>query len=286
VAEPDFQTEVLATPRGRVMAMDSAYHVGESNRQYDVVVAASYCGVLPARFVGSHNPRALIGVDCGIGPEGASIAGLWFLEALNIPAVATDVDSVILGDGVDVYLHGVVSRINRPASDCGVISGMTAVEAARLMLESDPGTPDAVEVTNRQVVYESDTGRQVVCTDSIAFALPEDRVRNVLVTAGHTGRSAVPYLEKAMPYGFICSDGGMGRENAGAAGLKMVESLGLPGATVDAQMGSGLSTYFDGIVSASNRGAEAAGVRVGMTAREAARLLVECEHAEIIGATG
>ena len=68
---------------------------------------------------------------------------------------------------------------------------MTVSEAAAKMLELDPLTPDASEVTNRQVVYESASGRSVVCTDSIAFALPEDQHRNVLVTAGHTGRSSV-----------------------------------------------------------------------------------------------
>jgi uncharacterized protein YunC (DUF1805 family) len=281
VVDSDSQTEVFNAPRGRVMAMDSAYHVCEANRRNDVVVAASYCGVLPARFVARHSPRALIGVDCGIGPDGASIAGLWFLEALNVPAVAADVNTVILGDGVDVYRHGVVSRVNRPASDCGVEPGMTVIDAARLMLESDPATPDASEVTNRRVVYESKSGRQVVCTDSIAFALPEDLHRNVLVTAGHTGRSAVPYLEKAMPYGFICSDGGMGREQSGAAGLTMVEPLGLAGATVDARrarMGSARSTYEDGIISSCNHHADVAGVRIGMSAREAALLLVEFER--------
>ena len=263
------------------MAMDSAYHVAESNRDRDVVVAASYCGVLPARFMGQHRPRGVIGVDCGIGPDGASIAGLWYLEALNIPAAAADIATVILGNGEDVYRQGVVSRVNRPAADCGVAEGMTVTEAARLMLESEPDTPDAAEVTNREVVYESVTGRQVVCTDSIAFALPEDRHRNVLVTAGHTGRSAVPYIESSQPYGFICSDGGMGRDSSGVAGLELVEPLGIPGATVDAhraRMGSGHSSYEDGVISACNRWAREAGVEVGMRANDAARLLVEFDR--------
>ena len=43
------QTELYAGSRGRIMAMDSAYDVGEHNRGRDVVVNASYCGVLPAR---------------------------------------------------------------------------------------------------------------------------------------------------------------------------------------------------------------------------------------------
>ena len=45
------QTELIGSPRGRVMAMDSAYDVCAENRDRDVVINASYCGVLPARFI-------------------------------------------------------------------------------------------------------------------------------------------------------------------------------------------------------------------------------------------
>lgn len=270
------QTELHAEVRGRVMAMDSAYDVAPENRDRDIVVNASYCGVLPARFIAEQRPRGAIGVDCGVGPAGASVAGLWYLEALNIPAAAADVMTVRLGDGVDLYNQGRISFANRPALDCGVAIGMPVREAAQCMLQSDPGAPSASDVTNRTVMETGADGRQVVCTDSIAFGRPED-VRNVLVTAGHTGRSAVPYLRKVRPFGFICSDGGKGREDAGVAGLAIVEAEGLAGATVDARlarMGDGLSSYRDGIVSAVNALASAAGVRVGMPAAQAASLLL------------
>ena len=82
----DKQTTVFVSPTGAgsVMAMDSAYDVDERNTGKDVCVNSSYCGVLPARFIAEHSPRAAIGMDCGIGPEGSAIAGLWYLEALNI----------------------------------------------------------------------------------------------------------------------------------------------------------------------------------------------------------
>lgn len=266
------------SPRGRVVGMDSAYDVAEVNRDRDVVVNASYCGVLPARFIAEHRPRASIGVDCGIGPAGASIAGLWYLEALNLPAAVADVSTVRLGDGADLYRHGVISYTNRPAADCGVRPGMPVAEAAGLLLGHDPESPRAGEVTNRTVVMTGERGRRVVCTDSIAFGLPEDRGVSVLVTAGHTGRSAVPYLARVSPLGFICSDGGVGRDSSGTAGLTLVEPLGLAGATVDARrarMGDGMSTWHDGVISAFNHGARRAGVRTGMTCQEAARLLLE-----------
>jgi hypothetical protein len=274
----ELQTELERSDRGRIMAMDSAYHVAAENRRRDVVVNASYCGVLPARFIGQHSPRGAIGVDCGVGPAGASIAGLWYLEALNVPAAVADVATVVLGDGVDLYEHGVVSFANRPANDCGVTPGMAVREAARAMLDRDPGSPDANQVTNRTEVYRHSTGRAIVCLDSIAFGKHELDARNVLVTAGHTGRSALPYLLTVRPYGFICSDGGMGRDRSGVAGMIEAGRAGVPGATVDARfarMGDGRSTYVDGIISAVNELALRAGVGIGQPAREAARRLVE-----------
>lgn len=273
----ELHTVVVEGPRGRVVAMDSAYDADVRNRGRDVVVSASYSGVLPARFVADHRPRGAIGVDCAIGPEGAGIAGLWYYEALGIPAAAVDVMTVLLGNGVDLYEHGVISRVNEPARSCGVVAGMTAREAAALLLERDPAPAAPEDVTNRLVVETGPDGRAVVCTDSIAFGRPEDTGRNVLCTAGHTGRSAVPYLLRVRPLGFICSDGGRGREDSGVAGLAIVEPEGLAGATVDARtarMGDGRSTYSDGVISACNEGARAAGVREGMTAREAASLLL------------
>jgi uncharacterized protein YunC (DUF1805 family) len=269
------QTILHEGPRGRICAMDSAYHVAADNRGRDVAVNASYCGVLPARFIAAHAPRAAIGVDCAIGPAGASIAGLWYLEALHIPAAVADVMTVRLGDGQDLHDNGIVSFVNQPAASCGVVAGMSVREAARLLLENDPQRLPAEGVTNRTVLHVGADGRKIVATDSIAFALPEDR-RNVLLTAGHTGRSALPYLLKARPHGFICSDGGRGREDSGIAALAMVEPHGLCGATVDARtaaMGNGLATYA-GTISAANLHARRAGIEPGMSAREAAQLML------------
>ncbi len=275
--QSDPQTVLNELSAGRIVCMDSAYDVDTRNHDRDVVVTASYCGVLCARFTSAHRPKGVIGVDCGIGLDGSAIAGLWFYEALNIPGAAVDVQTVELGNGVDVYQRGIISRLNEPARRCGVREGMAVEQAAVLMLDHSVLTPlPPAAITNRTIVHE-DAGRAIVCTDSIAFALPEDTERNVLCTGGHTGRSAVPYLRSARPRGFICSDGGYGREQSGIIGLNIVEPDGLAGAAVDvktARMGDGLSTYHDGVISALNQPAAAKGVRAGMTAREAALLLL------------
>jgi hypothetical protein len=271
----DAQTLLHDGPRGRVMAMDSAYHVAPVNRGREGVVNASNCGVLPARFIGAQAPRGAIGVDCAVGPAGASIAGLWYLEALGIAAAVADVMTVRLGDGVDLHDAGIISFANQPAASCGVRPGQTVAEAARLILERDPVRLPPEGVTNRTILHTAADGHQIVATDSIAFALPEDR-RNVLLTAGHTGRSALPYLLKARAHGFICSDGGRGRDDIGTAALALTDPHGLCGATVDARtaaMGDGLATWA-GTISAANVLAQAAGVRPGMPAREAAHLML------------
>jgi hypothetical protein len=216
-------------------------------------------------------------MDCGVGPEGSAIAGLWYLEALNVPAAVADVMTAHLGNGVHLFNHGIISFANQLAADRGVLKGMTVADAAKRLLENDAPTGQlASEITNRTVMLTKD-GRHVIATDSIAFAQPEDAGKNVLVTAGHTGRSAVPYLLQARPHGFICSDGGRGMDDSGIVGLTIVEEHGLAGATVDARlarMGSGLSHYHDGIISAVNVYAFARGVRVGMSCAHASEFLL------------
>ncbi len=275
----DKQTEVFASPTGRgsVMAMDSAYDVDARNRGRDVCINSSYCGVLPGRFIGEHLPRGAIGMDCAIGPEGSAIAGLWYLEALGVPAAVADVMTAHLGNGVHLYEHGVISFMNQPAADCGVVSGMSVGDAAGLLLEQDPLVAGASEITNRTVMETAADGRHVIATDSIAFGTDADIDTNVLVTAGHTGRSAVEYLLRCRPWGFICSDGGRGLDDSGILGLSIVEADGMAGATVDARlarMGNGLSHYHDGIISAFNGPARDRGVDLGMSAAEAASLLL------------
>jgi hypothetical protein len=87
----------------------------------------------------------------------------------------------------------------------------------------------------------------------------------------------VDYFRQHRPWGFICSDGGVGKNRSGVSALEAVDADGIAGASVDAltaRMGDGQSTYFDGVISACNATAAGKGVRVGQTAREAARLML------------
>lgn len=268
---------------GRIIRFDSATFVpgfyGSQAGPNDVVVASSYAGVLCARMVARARPKAAIGLDCRIGKDGAGIAGLWFYEALGIPAAAADVMTAEMGNGTDLWVSGVLSRVNELAEGLGIRPGMTVQEAARAILAAPAvGADRFADKERREVMHTGDAGRSIVCTDSIAFARPEDKGANVLCTAGHTGRSVINYIRDAAPWGFICSDGGIGKNGSGITALEPSDAAGIPGASVDAltaRMGDGHSTYLDGIISAMNRLAEAKGVRVGMPATEAAKLLAD-----------
>ena len=262
----------------RIVTMDSARYVDSRNTGRDIVVTASYIGVLPARLMAPHKPRAVIGHDGGIGKDAAGIQGLYYLEALGIPSAAVEGDSAELGNGADHYQAGVISRTNILAENCGVRQGQTVAQAARLLLENDPGDVQPGTKIRRDIVETSPTGRHVVVTDSIIFARPEDKGRNVLVTAGHTGSSGASFLLEFRPWGFICSDGGGGKNNSGTAGLAIVDREGVPGASVSAKtaaIGDAYSSYHDGIIVACNKSAERRGVRVGMPAKQAAHLLLQ-----------
>lgn len=272
------------TGTGRIVTFDSATFVqgfyGNTLARNDVVVAASYSGVLCARMIASTKPRGVVGLDCAIGKDGAGIAGLAFYEALAIPAVAVDVMTAEMGNGRDLYENGIVSRVNELALQFGIKPGIAAKDAAARLKAITHIDAEALFANkeNREVIYTNPHGRSIVCTDSIAFSREEDRGRNVLCTAGHTGRSVVDYIIDSGVWGFICSDGGIGKNNSGISALPFANAAGIAGASVSAltaRMGDGHSTYFDGVISAMNDLAKAKGVFVGQSAVDAARALVD-----------
>lgn len=273
---------VIKHEQGRILVFDSATYVGDFVKQRpddkgDLIVNASYSGVLCAKMVMAAKPKYVIGLDCKIGKDGAGIAGLAFYEALDVPAAAVDVMTAEMGNGKDLYENGVISCVNEGAERLGIRVGMTVKEAAEALLTGSQ-RPENWDPARREII-ETDpkTGRSIIATDSIAFALPEDKNRNVLCTAGHTGRSVIGYFRDYRPWAFICSDGGIGKNESGISALAEVEADGIPGASVDAltaRMGDGHSTYFDGIISAANKLAQTKGVKIGQTAKEAARLLL------------
>lgn len=262
---------------GRIIALNSLTHVSDDWGPDDVVVGSSFLGVLTASWVARSAPRAVIGHECGVGKDGSGVSGLWYLDGRGIPAAVAETFSARIGDGVDQYEVGYVSRVNHWATLVGCAEGMSVAECARRMLSWSPSQADDASIRERrQVVYASDYG-QIIAADSIRFATRDDQM-NVVCVGSHGGITAGEYALEIKPRGFISSDGGGGRDESGRVALKMLEAQGIPAATVaavSAFIGDGHSTYADGIVSAANVGAVHAGVFVGMRARDAARRMLE-----------
>src|SRR5438105_2580038 len=176
--EQDHPQEIVAERDGRrIVTMDSARYVDARNTARDVVVPASYIRVLPARMIAIHRPRAVIGHDACVGKDGAGIAGLWYLEALGIPAATADGMTAEMGNGEDLYRCGVVKHVNYVAETCGVRPGMSVAEAAEMLLVNDPTDTEVGNKVRRQVVETHESGRRVVVTDSIVWAYPEDEAQ-------------------------------------------------------------------------------------------------------------
>lgn len=277
LSAPEEHPQAVAARHGGcdVVMMDSARYCDERN-EGDVVVAASYCGVLPVRLIAPHRPRAVVAHDVGIAADGSGISGLWYLEALGVPAAAVAAVSAELGNADDLYRNGIISRVNVLAERCGVIPGMRVTEAALLLATRDPGDRSATTKVRREVKDADGFGHEIVVTDSIVFALPEDS-DNVLVTAGHTGKTGAVFIEAVSPRGFICADGGPAKNGSGTSGLVALDEAGLAGACYDvstAAMGDAFDAWDRGMVSAVNNLASARGLRPGQTVQEAAALLL------------
>jgi hypothetical protein len=127
------------------------------------------------------------------------------------------------------------------------------------------------------VIFESNNGR-IVIMDSIA-PINDENEGDIIVCGSHGGRSAAGHAVKFKPRGIIFNDAGKGKEDAGIGGLEILDRAGIIGATVDtfsARIGDGQDSYNSGVISTVNERARQAGVKIGISAREAAlKMLAE-----------
>ena len=119
--------------------------------------------------------------------------------------------------------------------------------------------------------------RKVIIADSVTAATDKNR-GDVLVCGSHCGAN-VGQIAVAIEIGAIIgNDAGMGKNNAGIEGLAICDAHGIPAAAVasmSAAIGSGVSTYEEGKVSAVNISAARLGVSEGMSAMHAADRFLE-----------
>lgn len=113
-----------------------------------------------------------------------------------------------------------------------------------------------------------------VVTDTVTVA--GSATGRVIVSGSHGGETAALLVLATSPGAVVLHDAGVGCENAGIAGLAVLERSGVAAAAADSQsarIGDGADTLARGIVSYANAHAATVGVQAGMTVREAAAAL-------------
>jgi len=121
-------------------------------------------------------------------------------------------------------------------------------------------------------VYVSGKGRFVMIMDSITSVGANDEGA-IVVSASHGGVSAAEYALKIPLAAVFFNDAGVGKDEAGIAGLKMLQEKGIPAGAVShetAQIGDGKDTWEFGIISNLNNAAREAGFQVQEKVRDAA----------------
>jgi len=127
----------------------------------------------------------------------------------------------------------------------------------------------------KRVVLKKDWGL-VLVMDSAA-EITQDEKGQIVIAGSHGADLAARYVSRFEPFGVILNDAGKGKDDAGISGLPILDAMDILGATVDsmsARIGEGDDNYQNGSISAINLKAKQAGLRVGMTVKEAAALML------------
>lgn len=121
------------------------------------------------------------------------------------------------------------------------------------------------------------TSRRCLVVDSVTKLGPEAR-GTVLIGGSHCGVYAAYLVARAGAATAILNDAGVGKDEAGIAGLDYLDQAGVAAAAVGhdtARIGDGRHAAAQGIVRHVNTAAAGAGVKAGMTVRDAVRILLD-----------
>jgi hypothetical protein len=114
---------------------------------------------------------------------------------------------------------------------------------------------------------------QIVLMDSISYANEHDK--GVFAVSGsHGGKSSGEITGQLPVAGAIFNDAGVGKDQAGVAGLAAMDRKGIPAAAVSyesARIGDSQDTWHNGIISHVNAKGADAGLKVGMRVEDALR---------------
>jgi uncharacterized protein YunC (DUF1805 family) len=264
---------------GRIVALDSSsYLEPHKTLPTDVIVVGSYCGTRILAPMFTRGVKAVIATDAGIGKDNAGISGLLHAETIGVPVATIAAMSAETSNGRETLLLGEISRVNAQARALGVTSGMNAYEAAARLAKAPAGKSIPTPLGNEEtpVVVEQHPHGRIWATPGTT-AITEKIPNDVICSGANSSRVSSDGVLRMGAKGSIANDAGIARNNTAVEGVALLAERGVPAAavgTMSARLGEGLSTWNDGAISVLNAPAMAKGVKVGMTAKEAARLML------------
>lgn len=246
-----------------------------------VLVTGSHGGMIAAHYAIDAGVRAAIFNDAGRGLDDAGVAGIVALDGAGMAAAAVAHTSARIAVASDTLERGVVSFANALARALGVAPGMACRAAADRLRVAPLPTGRLPEQREARTVLaaESPASTAIVGLDSIGGVRADDAGK-VLVIGSHGAlhggdpASALP-VDAA---GAFFHDAGIGRDEAGASRLPVLDARGIAAATVDyrsARIGDARSIWRAGTLSRVNDQAARRGLRVGARVDEAARTLAQ-----------
>jgi uncharacterized protein YunC (DUF1805 family) len=261
---------------GRVLVADSLSYFEHEQHLDDVAVGASFAGAATAAMAMRGGVKAWIAHEGGPGKDEAGVSGLPLAQRFGVPAAAIATMTAGLSRGMTL-VTGTVSRMNEAAAALGVRAGQTGGEAAKLMLRAPRGRPCNLHGIIDESIHEVEIGGAGRIFAVWSFArVKGEHPQDVFCVASHAGKVMADYARQVRPRGLIANDAGRGLDDSGIDGLEAMAATPAAAVSADsARIGDALSTYRDGVVSAVNAAARAIGVRVGMTAKEAALLMLK-----------
>jgi hypothetical protein len=261
--------DVVAEHGGiRVLVADSISFASPDD-QGQVIVTGSHGGASAGEYARRFGVAAMVCSDAGIGKDAAGVAGLEMIDRAGIMGIAVSHESARIGDGRDIWDHGIISFANRTALAAGIRREYPVRDElmAFLYRRREPGPG---EHPMRRTVLEHQ-GRQVVILDSMSQVEDADRGQ-VVIAASNGGKESGRLAVAAGCACAVFSDAGLGKDQAGIAGIWAMDAAGIPGITVShtsAAISDGMDIWRNGVISHVNSAAAAAGFSAGARAADA-----------------
>ncbi len=133
---------ILEGPGGRVVLVDSITQVDDGDMG-QWVVSGSHGGASSGEVACSIPLAGVCFNDAGIGKDDAGIVALALLQARGTPAAAVAHHSARIGDALDAWQSGVISRVNEAAFALGLRPGQPLQQALREWLDGAAGKSQA-----------------------------------------------------------------------------------------------------------------------------------------------